>query len=478
MGISKTPNYNLNKPDKGTREWNTHLNQNADLVDAELKRLKDKDATIEGQVNNIVSQAGTSNTEIVDARFSAVKNKSFTTLKGRLDDIETNVSQTAIGYGLEWDKVTDTYKRLGLATGKDRAFFNNLLPWVGMRRCNLSDAGVVTAYYGDVNYKEDGSNGQVMVEIPKFYYRTEKLPDKKYRWFISPTANPGFKVHPTFVRNGVVKDKIYFSAFEGSLYDVSATAYLLADEQVADFTATTGDKLSSIANAKPASGLTQDLTIVKSRILANNRGAGWGQQDFMATSAVQMLLLVEYATLHSQNAIGLGVTNKASGTGNESELTGQTSALGNASGMGAGTNGLVSVSYRGIENFWGNMWKWVDGLNIKADNDSFVADNNFVSDKYDAQYKSLGSKLPNVNGYVSDILFTEAFDYGFLPSEVIGSSSTYLADYYYQSTGNRVARLGGNWAYGSYAGAFCWALSSSSADRSRSLGARLLYVPQ
>ena len=40
----------------------------------------------------------------------------------------------------------------------------------GRKRCNVLDDGTITAYYGDVNYKEDGSNGQVMVYQPKFYY--------------------------------------------------------------------------------------------------------------------------------------------------------------------------------------------------------------------------------------------------------------------------------------------------------------------
>ena len=50
---------------------------------------------------------------------------------------------------------------------------------------------------------------------------------------------------------------------------------------VADFTAGTGDKLSSIAGAKPCSGLTQDLTLPNARILAHNRGSGWELQDFL-----------------------------------------------------------------------------------------------------------------------------------------------------------------------------------------------------
>ena len=63
--------------------------------------------------------------------------------------------------------------------------FNNIYPWSDMRRCNLSDNGTVNAYHGDPLYAEDGSNGQVMVEIPKAWwmmgarYRVEEYEDKQ-----------------------------------------------------------------------------------------------------------------------------------------------------------------------------------------------------------------------------------------------------------------------------------------------------------
>ena len=77
------------------------------------------------------------------------------------------------------------------------------------------------------------------------------------------------------------------------------------------------------------------------------------------------MFAIEYGTFDTQTAIGLGVVNKVDdGTSNMSEPTGATFAIGNGSGMAVGTNGLVSVIYRGQENFWGNIWKWEDGINI------------------------------------------------------------------------------------------------------------------
>ena len=276
-------------------------------------------------------------------------------------------------FGIRHINSTDTITRIGGAVGKVANIYpginnlDNIMPWAGMRRCNLADNLNVNAYYGDASYIENGSNGQVMVEVPAFYYSRIQIDADTVDTYISMLPLAGFKLHPWFYDvNGFPVNKKYISAYEGSIYDVSALAYLLTDQQVADFTVTTGDKLSSIANAKPCSGLTQDLTLPKSRILATNRGTGWQQQYFNAVSAIQMLIQVEYASLKSQATIGQGVVNKTDdGSTNMSVITGATSFLGNKSGRATGTDGLVSISYRGIENFWGNIWKWVDGINIQ-----------------------------------------------------------------------------------------------------------------
>ena len=385
-------------------------------------------------------------------------------------------------YGVSYKISTDTLTRIGDSIGKIANIspgindFDSIMPWAGMRRCNLSDDLNVNAYYGDTGYIEDGTNGQVMDEVPAFYYSRQQIDSDTIDTYISPMPLAGMKLHPWFYDvNGLPLKKRYFSAFEGSIFDVSAGAYLLADEQIADFTASTGDKLCSIAGAKPCSGLTQDLTLPKSRILATNRGAGWQQQYFNAVSAIQMLLIVEYASLKTQSVIGQGVVNKTDDSAtNMSNDTGATSSLGNKSGRAVGTDGLVSISYRGIENFWGNIWKWVDGFNVK-DGFAYISNinGNFTSDVFTGQYVKIG-ELAHVNGYMSKALLNYNFDYGFIPADAVGTSSSKFADYYWQnSVGAFVALLGGRWYDGASAGAFCWLLSFSSSNRNRAIGARL-----
>jgi hypothetical protein len=128
-----------------------------------------------------------------------------------------------------------------------------------------------------------------------------------------------------------------------------------------------------------------------------------------------------------------------------------------------------------LEDWWGNIWEWTDGVNIR-NWEPFVADHDYVSDKFDGHYQSLGFTMPNNNGYVSDIGVTGAFDWGFLPVEASGSASTALCDYYYQASGNRVAVRGGDWGNGLNAGPFGWSVSNSASSRYQARGARLLYV--
>ena len=163
--------------------------------------------------------------------------------------------------------------------------------------------------------------------------------------------------------------------------------------------------------------------------------------------------------------------------------TGQTSALGNASGTATGkthyqtAQAANSVSYRGIENFWGNQWRFADGLNIKADRNPWVADHDFAVDTFAHPYVDSGLTLCSTDGYVVDIALDADNDYQFLASSVAGGSSTKaLCDYYYQTTGNRLALRGGDWSAGVNAGAFPWTLNYGSGISGRLLGARLQFV--
>ena len=61
------------------------------------------------------------------------------------------------------------------------------------------------------------------------------------------------------------------------------------------------------------------------------------------------------------------------------------------------------------------------------------------------------------------------------PTSVAGGGATsHYADYYYRSTGQRIAFVGGAWNDGSAAGLSYWGLNFSSGNAGVSIGARLV----
>ncbi len=424
---------------------------------------------------------------------------------GDIQDLQKQIAdlEAFIGYsdedifGVEVDFVNKKFTRLSGAVNRTPgAAFDSINAFGGRKRCNVADDGTVTAYYGDSGYTTTGKNAagtpvQVMVEQPKFYYKVvpmvlEKgvkgMKIRKARYYVSDTLKPGFKVHPAFVENGNVNPYIYLAAFEGSLFDTSANAYILDNAQVADFAA---DKLSSIAGTKPAGGDTQNLTRANVRLLAQKRGKGWEQAYAATAAASQLLMLIEYASFNMQKAIGRGNTDQTSSAANI-QYTGATVSLGNASGAVTNANGIQLISYRGEENFWGNIWTWVDGMN-EENPEPFesgqagtlhVADHGFADNSKASPYKNTGIHPIQGSGYVSAFGYSEEFDWLFIGVEFSGNDALPVGDYHWNNnSGWRVSALGGFCNYGSYAGAFCWSLLNAASDRSWVIGGRLVYVP-
>nr|UWD69884.1 MAG: hypothetical protein [Bacteriophage sp.] len=415
--------------------------------------------------------------------------------------------------GITMDYKNKTCTRIAgaknLTAGAD---FDKFSMYGGRKRCNVSDGGTINAYYGDEGYTEDGSNGQVMVYQPKFYYLVCPLEYdrqetgygyhlRKANYYISETQRAGFKLHPAFYdKNGNEVDYILMSAYEGCIYDTSASAYLKNDEQVMD---ASKDKFSSIAGARPASGVSQNLTRPNIEQMAKNRGEGWHSLGIKTASMEQLLMIVEMGMMNLQTAIGQGVVNLPWTTGSDTTssyagATGSTASLGNGTGRATKTttyeggkatdytvDGKTSICYRGVENFWGNIWKFAYGINFYCEvGKPFLGyvckDFNYAESKKTDNYENIGFALPSENGYVSAMGYSTKYDWLFLPSEVKGNSSLPVGDYYYQNNtwdGYRIALLGGYWLNGSSAGGFYWYLDYCVGVRLRGIGGRLVYVP-
>lgn len=437
-------------------------------------------------------------------------------LSNEVEDIKAYIGYTDEDIaGLCVDYENKTFTRLaGAVNLSQEVDFNKFEMYGGRKRCNVLDDGTITAYYGDENYTEDGSNGQVMVFQPKFYYKVvplklEKNSDsgigyhlRKANYYVSSKPKTGFKLHPAFYdENGNAINYILFSADEGSMYDVSAKAYV-NDNVDESITYEDGDLLCSVAGKKPISGLRKGIgTKSNLELMAQNRGAGWHLETIEAVSANQLLMMIELAMMNSQTGIGKGVVSVSDNSSyNCASLTGSTADLGNATGQATETinekggvqttetaSGKVSVSYRGVENPWGNLWKHIQGINIWGDGtmcggQPYVANNfAFNESKHSDNYEPVGFTLANASGFINAMGYGgENYDWLLMPSEIGGTNALPVGDYFYAESnlnGYRITRFGGCFDTSSQVGVFNWRGIDGVGYRSRVVGGRLVYVP-
>ena len=538
---AKTAKSNL---DTSTSTGNTAKNNLDTAISNATKTRSDLNAVIssaqsaQSSLSGVIAQASTAQTNLQNATNSATNvfnqlTAENVSAKANLDALRSedfNAQEILSGVtdiraylgmietedvlGITMDYKNKTCTRIAgaknLTAGAD---FDKFSMYGGRKRCNVSDGGTINAYYGDEGYTEDGSNGQVMVYQPKFYYLVCPLEYdrqetgygyhlRKANYYVSETQRAGFKLHPAFYdKNGNEVDYILMSAYEGCIYDTSASAYLKNDEQVMD---ASKDKFSSIAGARPATGVSQNLTRPNIEQMAKNRGEGWHSFGIKTASMEQLLMIVEMGMMNLQTAIGQGVVNLPWSTGSDTTssyagVTGSTASLGNGTGRATETttyeggvatkntaDGKTSICYRGVENFWGNIWKFTYGVNIWGNGKMaggmpyICSDFNYAEGKNTDNYEGAGFTVTKANGYISAMGYSTKYDWLFMASECLGNSSLPVGDYTYITenlNGYRIARLGGGWADGSSAGGFYWLLGSGVGYRTRDIGGRLVYVP-
>jgi len=194
-------------------------------------------------------------------------------------------------YGVRWkqvaDEVADYYlpcERIQDAAGLSAADFDGIFPWSHIKLCNVRKAadGTHTVTYSSApGFRVDGTNGNVMVEIPRHYIRRYTSDGYEYR-LISAEPRAGFIVDPAFVENGHEIEKMYVGAYE---------AHLCAD-----------GKMESVSGAYPS----VDRTRSEFRTSAKANGPGYGMFDIRTLLMIQNVFLVEHADRNSQRALGNG----------------------------------------------------------------------------------------------------------------------------------------------------------------------------
>lgn len=509
----------------------------ASTAKSQLQEVIDSSGSVKTALSEVISSANTAKSNL-DASVSTANNvlQSLTaenaSASSNIDELRSenfNSQEILSGVadlraylgltaddivGVQVDYKNKTFKRLaGAANLSKGADFDKFSMFGGRKRCNVADDGSIVAWHGDSDYKEDGSMGQVMVYQPKFYYLVcpvEYDPIdtgigyhlRKANYYVSEKPRAGFRLHPAFYdASGNEIDYFLTGAYEGSLYDTSAGAYLAQDEQVMN---AGEDKFSSIAGVRPASGSSQNLTRTNIEQMAQNRGTGWHGDLIKQVSAEQMLMIIEMGMMNLQSAIAQGIVNIPWTTGSDTTssyaaATGSTASIGNGTGRAEKTttyeggvakeytvDGKTAVCWRGKENFWGNIWKFVYGINIWGNGKMgggqpyICTDFNFAESKNTGNYEAAGFTVTNANGYISAMGYSTTCDWLFIASECLGNSSLPVGDYTYITVslnGYRIALLGGGWYYGGNAGGFCWVLNYGVGSRYRYIGGRLVQIP-
>ncbi len=173
--------------------------------------------------------------------------------------------------------------RFGVGSTEGHSDFDQVYPWSEIRRCNVrmvGDSAVVT-YDDEPGFAIDGSNGDVMVRIPKFY--VEKYVDGGYEYRV--VSGKGKRPHPVFIEDGRELDAVYVSAFEG---------YMGRDSL-----------LRSVANVIP----TSDITAQRFLEAAQQRGPQYTLYDMRCVDMLFSLIAVEFGCRNTGVIFGYGVAD-------------------------------------------------------------------------------------------------------------------------------------------------------------------------
>ncbi len=338
-----------------------------------------------------------------------------------------------------WERIKDAVGLVAHAqvgTTPVRNDFDEIYPWSDIISYNYdTTARQVTAYYGDPTFKFDGSNGDVLTKIPEFYWRRYR--DSNYEYIlISKKKLAGF-----------VKSE----EFSVGRYTMSGSS-------------------SRVYSRSGYAPLT-NVNITNFRNYARALGSGFGQMDWHYF-ILQMLYLVEYADYNSQSKLGKGYTN---GSHTAPVNSGGCDRLGMKSGSVDGTDN-TSMIYRGIEDIFGNVWQFIDGINIRNSQTYICYDaNKYAVDTFSGSYKALGYTNAPTEGYASKLGYDSANPMVAITTEATGSTSTNMCDYFYRSAdGDRIALVGGGYGHGLSAGLWLWSVTVASSSLNSYCGARLL----
>lgn len=469
--------------------------------------------------------------EVANASTVTIKSAGALALQSDLEALEARVtaveSDALRGYGAR-RKVgasSTTWERVGAAIGLvakaavgngtvQNDFMASVYPYNSVKPCNVAEDMSVNAYLGDADFQWDGSNGDVMLEVPQVYTARYFETDAdgvewEYRWV---AAGPVGRCHldHAFTDGDRQSEKIYIPIFNGSLN-------------------TEGTKLESKAGVFPLHNKTR----AQFRTLCTAKGDKWCLDDVWTMHLLDTLFIVMFAGTNAQTILGRGrsempydnAANVAlqarnntnyitiakswaerftvgqgigigTSTGSQSvfaertvtqitdsaeiesasniffdgdpvnittdhhvwscvQKTGATIEMQSANGRVEGVDGRTAVRFLYIEDWFGNMWQFRDGDNIKKFQHYYCNKRSSYADKvYEGDYFKVGYEASQTGGYVKKFGYDPEWPEIEICVDATGSSGTYFPDYYWAAEGGELVISGGSVHSGVNAGPF------------------------
>jgi hypothetical protein len=514
VGLGNVDNTSdLNKPISTTAQ--VALDGKVDKVEGKGLSTEDYTSAEKVKVANLPEDTNAQLADIVtdvegiDARVSILETISVKTYGVRrvLDATSSTLQRLGDAVGLVANADSNNVSHNAVVND-----FDSIYPWSHMRPCIITDNGKI--YYED----EPGYStaiGDWMIEVPEFYIKHTRdgvnediyvsghqIPgytktDKFYvaRFKTTELGDASHASRPSTFPKVVMgrtdfRTKAQSKGVGWQLSDLMAR-YLLVSLYKIEFAelnsqAVLGNGVVSVRYTED--DISQLEELATNRIVLLDANAAYynvGEAISIGTSRGNMSG-GQYRSITAINSLGNGTTElvfdgepidmlttyKAYEAG---QVTGKTLDLLAASGSAIGASSRASVSYRGIEDIFGNVWEWVDGCLINDNLGHVCLDPVLYGDAITSDFVPLGYTNHNANGYPGEMGYDEQFPHAQWPINVTGGTSTKYCDYYYQNTGLRAPSVGGTFLNGSFAGLFYWYLLFSPSSARINIGARLMY---
>lgn len=320
--------------------------------------------------------------------------------------------------------------------------FLNIKPCIfknGVRQFYLNPNNLSLKENGEKISLSDSSIGDIMIEIPKIGIKFDTYEGKQR---IRITNNPnllseGFHYYAHTREQEGDRDYLYIGAFLGSLEKTQLKSLGFKD-------------------------LLTDNNIDTLRSYAKSNGENYDLLSFYPYVLLQILFLLKYKNLNTQDALGMGYVYSDNRTYTK---TGNTYLKGMDYGSISGTQ---QMKFLGIEDLWGNNYCYIDGIYYDNEHNITTTFNNF---------NSTGTNYTNhhntidyfTEGYLSKSTFSA--ECGFLPLVATGNSYIYYSDKI-QRTNNTGIVVGGKFNDAYNAGLF----SSYARNYCPNVSVRLMYL--